>query len=226
MHEPQLSIAAMPQPPRLFRVQLRHYSLGHELHLYRRVSPFLDKEHAEFFAMPRGVKLAATMQAIEVCARDYAGNLRPPKNWMIWRRYCEWCNLDNTVNLLWRHLQEAHDAFESELPSGEGMKTRLIGAPHVLRLYQFICDRIPQHELAFYSDARRPTAWDFPYSLATMLAQSDAETKGELSVFNVKDKALKEHAARAEKEDADSERLYNEYVEEERKRREAECPTP
>src|SRR5271166_5182875 len=107
MHESSLSIAAMPQAPRLFRVQLRPYSLCHELRLYRRASPFMDKPYSEFSALPRGARLAATMQAIEVCSRDFAGNLRPPRNWRLWGALCQWCDLDAAVIALWRFLQES-----------------------------------------------------------------------------------------------------------------------
>ena len=216
MHEPQLSIAAMPQPPKLFGVQLLPYSLGHELHLYRRASPFFEKEYNEFAALPRSVKLPAAMQAIEVCSRDYAGNLRPPENWWLWSKMCDWFNLDKTVESLWRHIQEAHGGFEADLPSTEGMTTRMIGAPHVLRLYQFALDRVPKHELQFYSNAKRPTAWDFPFSLVTMMAQADAEQKGELSIFNYMNKLLKDHADRRDKEKENEELEYEAYVASER----------
>lgn len=164
--------------------------------------------------MPIGLRLAATMQAIEVCSRDYAGNLRPPRNWWLWSIVCQWGSLDHAVESIWRYLQDAHGAFESELPTGEGMKTRMIGAPPVLRLYQFVCDRVPLHELAFYSDRARPTAWDFPYSLATMLSQSDAETKGELSIFNIKDQMLKDYAEQGDKEEAAQEEEYEAFMSE------------
>ena len=163
------------------------------------------------------------MQAVEVCARDYAGNLRPPRNWILWGRICDWCNLDETIELLWRHIQEAHGAFDADLPSTEGMTTRMIGAPQVLRLYQFVLDRVPEHELQFYSNRRNPTAWDFPYSLATMLAQSDAENRGELSIFNYKDKLLQDHAERRDKEKETEDAEYEAYVAELEK---LKCQTP
>lgn len=212
MHEPQLSVATLPATPRLFRVRLRPYSLGHEIHLYRRSSPFLDKDWTEFCAIPRGEKLAFTMQAIEVCSRDYAGNLRPPKNWGLWRRYCEWCDLDATVKTLWNYLHQAHDGFQSDIPSREGYATRIIGAPHVLRLYQFVLEKVPRHELSFYSNPKHPTAWDFPYSLATMMLQTEAELKGDISIFNYKDKALADFAAKRDLEVEHEEADYEAYM--------------
>lgn len=74
MHEQLFSAAALPEPPRLFRVQLKPYSLGHELHLWRRNSPFLRLTFDEFDALPRGVRLTAAMQVVFVCSQTFKGN--------------------------------------------------------------------------------------------------------------------------------------------------------
>ena len=202
MHEPLLSNAAMPQTPRIFRVSLRPYSLGHELHLHRRSSPFVTKTYGEICAMSRPEKLAATMQAVEVCSRDFAGNFTPARHWGLWRRYCEWCDLKAAVQSFWGYITEGHAAFESELPSGEGYTTRVIGAPEALRLYQFVCATLPRREIALYSTRKRATAWDYPFALATMMKQSASESAGELSIYNWTNKALDDYAAQREAEKA------------------------
>jgi hypothetical protein len=220
MHEALLSIALMPEPPRLFRVQLRPYTLGHELHLHRRGNPILDDEmtYSKFCALSPGVKKAAVMQAVEICSRDFAGNMKPPKHWGLWSAIVDWCNINAAVESLWRFLYESHTGFKAELPSGEGMKTRMIGSPHILRLYQFVCDKIPLHEQAFYSNRKQPTAWNFPYALATMLSQSDAETRGELSVYNSMNKAVDDFAAKRDKEKENEEAEYEAYRKEQQTR--------
>lgn len=189
MHEAALSQAAMPQTPSLFRVKLRPYSIGHELHLFRRSSPLLTKPYSELAAMPRTELLPRLMQAVEVCSRDYVDNFNTPRNWGLWRSYCEWCNLAKALDTLWAYLQEAHQAFKAELPDGEGYTTRFIGAPEILRLYQFVCNNVPDYEIRFYSTGKRLTAWDFPFSLASMMKQAADEAAGNLSIWNFRHEA-------------------------------------
>jgi hypothetical protein len=198
MHEAMLSQAALPQTPRIFRVKLLPYTLGHELHLHRRQSPFVTMKWDEIGRLTRGEKLASTMQAVEVCSRDFRSNCTPPRFWGLWRRMAEWCDLDLATRELWNYLQAAGVAFDAELPDIEGYKSRFIGAPEVLRMYRFVCDRVPEREIAFYSTARPITAWDFPYALATLMKQSDAEDAGQLSIYSIKDRAHDEYVARME----------------------------
>ena len=74
MHEQQFALAVLPEPPRLFGIRLLPYSIGHELHLYRRSSLFLMDKNAQFDARSYGERLAATMQAVHVCHQGFFAN--------------------------------------------------------------------------------------------------------------------------------------------------------
>lgn len=188
MHERQFAAAVLPEPPRLFRLKLRPYSLGHELHLFRRNNPFLTESFDEFSGRPRGQRLAATMQAINVCAQGFASASKPSGRfaWWLWQQIAQWCDLKVTAERLRAYLIEGRHGFKSELPTREGLTVHYLGSPEILRLYQFVCDNVPEREIAVYSDRKRVTAWDYPFALATMLWQSRSEMAGTLEIWSVR----------------------------------------
>lgn len=198
MHEQQFALAVLPEPPRLFRLQLKPYSIGHELHLYRRKSPFLLKSKVEFDDMAKDQRLVATMQAIHVCFQDFEDNRKKSGGWRLWMEICQWYPLDDTANQFREYMIAGRTGFKSDLPTGDdpNVKIRFLGAPELLRHYQFICDTVPEREIGLYS--RRRTAWDYPMALAMMHSQARAELAGELSVYNWKDKALDDYIAEQE----------------------------
>ena len=84
--------------------------------------------------------------------------------------------------------------FPAELPSGDDLPVRYIGAPEQLRLYKFLCRYIPREELAIYGQS----AWDFPLGLARMLYQAHAEGEGNLEIYNIKTKIAEDYHAQCE----------------------------
>lgn len=196
MHEQILAQAALPEPPRIFRVQLRPYSLGHELHLYRRNSPYLMKSGAEFMQMSRGQRLAMTMQAVSVCSRTFQQNQKPARGWGWWRQVAQWMDLDAAIGAVWDYLRAGRMELESSLPDSTtpGMVVRYLGTPPLLRLYQEVCDTMPHREIAMYGR----TAWDYPLGLAKMLQQARDETAGRIQVFNFKDELERKYIAEQE----------------------------
>ncbi len=198
MHESELALAVLPEPPRLFRLKLKPYSIGHELHLYRRSSPFFALKKSEFDAMPYGRRLAATMQAVHVCHQGFEANCRPSKGWSLWGKLARFCDLKQTATEMREYIWQAHGGFQSELPSYDGntaARTRILGAP----MYLFICDTLPEREIALYQQGKRLTAWDYPLLLAHMHWQCRAELDGRLNVFSRADQSIEDEIARREK---------------------------
>lgn len=204
MHEPQLSLAALPEPPRLFRLRLQPYSLGHELHLWRRASPLLTLTYTELRQMERGKRLAAVMQAVHVCHQDFHANCQPMRNWRLWLWLARFHDLNETLDKLLLHIQAGHEQFRADLPSGPGIKTRPIGAPALLRLYQFVCANVPEREIAFYCRDRLST-WNYPMALASMLMQARSEEEGNLSIYNFTDQQRDDYVAEMDALDAKGE---------------------
>lgn len=199
MHEAELALAVLPEPPRLFRLKLLPYSIGHELHLYRRASPFFSLKRAEFDVLPYGRKLAATMGAVHVCHQGFEANAKPSRGWSVWRVIARFHDLGKTIEAVRAHILSGHAGFQSELPSGDGhMKTRVLGAPELLRMYQFVCDTIPERELALYKCGSRLTAWDYPLALAYMHWQARAELDGRLEVYSRIHQSIEQEIGRRE----------------------------
>jgi hypothetical protein len=212
MHEAELALAVLPEPPRLFRLKLLPYSIGHELHLYRRASPFFSLKQAEFDAMPYGRRFAATMQAVHVCHQGFEANCRPMRGWRLWAWLAKFCDLKKTTDAIRQHIWQAHGGYQAELPSYSGEQTgriRILGAPEMHRMFLLVCDTLPDRELRLYGQGRRLTAWDYPLVLAHMHWQARAELDGRLKVFSRADESIEDEIARREK-----------------LREEQECPTP
>lgn len=204
MHEIQLARAVLPEPPTILRFKLKPYSLGHELHLYRRANPFVTLSKAEFDALTAGQRKVATMQAVHVCQQGFFASSKPAKGWGWFSFCCQFLDLKKSEEQMRQHIIAGHDSFESELPSGDGhMKVRYLGAPELLRLYHFVCDTVPLHEQRIYQIGRRWTVWDYPLSLATMHWQARAEMDGRLEVHSEHHRAVEQEIARREKAKAE-----------------------
>jgi hypothetical protein len=200
MHEFQLALAVLPEPPKLFGLRLRPYSLGHELHLYRRNNPFIAGTFAEFEKLAPGRKFAAALQCTHVLHQGFEANCKPICGLRWWTFLSQFHNLQKASDTLRRYILSSHEGFRAELPSrsGDGMSIRFLGAPELLRLYQFISDTIPERELALYQCGKRLTAWDYPMQLATLHWQCRAELDGRLQIYTAQQQAADDEIARRE----------------------------
>lgn len=213
MHEPQLSLAVLPEPPVIYRVQLRPYTLGHELHLWRRANPYVTKSYAEFEQLPGNVQHAATLQAVNVCSRTYAQSCAGSGRWWkLWNFVSGFYSIAKATAAMWHHIDQGHSRFKAELPTTEySGPPRFIGAPQILRLYQSILDNIPESERAFYTSHsshrshKSPfTAWDFPMALAIMLDQARAEDRGALCIHSWKEDIIEREIAKLDAAEAEA----------------------
>lgn len=187
MHEPLLARAVLPEPPRVFRVQLGIYTLGHELHLWRRSSPLLTLSWGELQALPAERKEIVALQAAGVCSRDFAGNSRPITNLRLWSRFARWCPLDTALRSLWTYLVDAHEEFKAEIPQRPGLQSRFLGTPRLWRLYRLVNDTVPARDIEFYSRTSHPTAWDYPLQLAALHEQAMLEDENLLQIYSWRD---------------------------------------
>lgn len=197
MHEPQLALAALPANPRIYGVELRDYSLGHELWLTRENSPFLSGATV----MPQDVFEAvwicsSTWQELKDARRSF---LYLPKLWLL-KRNAKKCNRDLKYHPV--AVQAFKDYRESgclELPLSDNVRPerersrgRECGTPFILRLHQFLC-------LTYrLSDVE---AWDHPVGLAKMRWAAFWEQEGGLDVKNAFDAECDRLAEEANKEE-------------------------
>ena len=186
MHESQFALAALPEPPRIYRVQLRPYTLGHELHLWRSANPYRTRTFEEFEKLPGNIQHIATLQAVNICSNDFAANCRRPNPlWRLWNFIASFYNLSAATAQFWHYLDLGHSRFKAELPEGADVGApRLLGAPYVARLYQHVCDNVPDREIRRHSPGKHPTAWDYPMALAILLEQVRSEDRGNLSIHH------------------------------------------
>lgn len=198
MHEAALALAAIPEYTRILRLPLKPYSLGHELALFRRNNPFVTHSPQDFKTLSDPKKKAALTEAVLVCSRSWKENLHPPaiKNQRIWNFIISWCDLNRAIADFENYKSAAHAEFKAELPSNSGCGIRFIGAPQSIRLYQFIIKTVPAYEILQYGKS----VWDYPYGLALMMMQTQAEDEGNLEIYNHR---LKFHDDYVEKMEAE-----------------------
>jgi hypothetical protein len=200
-----LADAVLPPRAVVLGLPLMPYSIGCELQLHREESPFLLLSRAAFDALPAEAQCLALIRAVTICCKS------PTDRPIRWR----WCLAGCPVRL-WpfktviqlgngadfplavaefrNYIEAGRLEFRAELPSGDDAPLRYIGAPEILRLYQFICRHIPRQEIAIWGKS----AWDFPLGFARMLAQAHAEEQGGLEIFNHKTKVVEDYMTQCE----------------------------
>jgi hypothetical protein len=181
MHEAALSRAALPAATRIAGIELRPYSLGHELFLIRENSPFI---------FGGTVQPGDIFEAILICSATFDGLKRAresflylPILWLLKRRVSK-CNLE----LAEKSLQEYRESGCLELPISDNIRPERInnrdpGTPFILRLHQFLVLKFRLTE---------SEAWDYPVGLAKMRWAAFWEQEGGLDVQNWFDAHIEE----------------------------------
>ena len=195
MHEKLVAAAVLPIPTRILGLDMMPYSLGCELQLFREDSPFLTMGMEGFDKLPFDKQHFAVNRAVNICCR------KSPR----WFRLWAWMYLPHNAKELAiavmevrNYLADGRLQFRADLPPDEDVGVRFMGEPEILRLYRFVCANVPRPEIELHGqtrwhfpmtwDKRDVTAWDFPYSFAKMLSQGDAESKGNLCIYNLRQK--------------------------------------
>lgn len=114
----------------------------------------------------------------------------------LWNFIISWCDIDRAIAYFENYKSSGHSEFKAELPSNSGCGIRFIGAPQVIRLYQFIIRTIPAYEILQYG----ASVWDYPYALALMMQQTQAEDEGNLEIYNHRLKFHDDYVERMEAE--------------------------
>lgn len=175
MHEAALAQAALPAPTMILGLEMRPYSIGHEIWLIRQENPLVIGGEPE----PRHVREAAL-----ICCETWKGALAMRKDWLIvpklklwkWRTRKE--NLALAMADFYNYRRGGCLNFKTE-PSGRpGQATRLLGAPFLIRLIQFLVSTLRKTE---------EEVMDYPIGLAQMHYSAWLETEGCLQVYNEHD---------------------------------------
>ena len=205
MHENLLASAVVPDRTTVLGRRLMPYSIGCEMQLHKLNSPFLLLSSRDFEQLPLAKRCLALLQAVSVCAEAAP---RHPRRWEWWLRGCPvrlWpfkkvillgngVDFELETSVFRTYLAAGRLEFPAELPTGEDLPVRYIGAPEALRLYKFLCKHIPREEIAIYGQS----AWDFPLGLARMIYQTHAESEGNLEIYNIKTKIAEDYHAQCE----------------------------
>jgi hypothetical protein len=201
MHEAALVSAALPAPTNVLGLLLQPYALGHELFLIREQNPL-----ATVGAGPESweqARLPDLAQAVLICCQGWEANRRAWRDPLItlklwlWGRRVRRAEFGDALIAFRAYQlvgsQEFPESPTLEEPSKYGPAPRVLGAPFLLRLHQFLVMKLR------LSEAR---AWDYPYGLAKMQWETWWETKGGLKILNVHEAEHLAFVARMEAEAA------------------------
>lgn len=175
MHEAAFAKAALPAPARVLGLNLRPFSLAHELWLIREQNPLSIHHSGDLTietlkaALPEAVLICAQRhEEIRAMSRDLFIGL---KLWL-WRRRLR--DLDGDAELAafleYRTLGTLN--FPDEPADGE--PGRELGAPLLLTLHAHVMSLGHSESLA----------WDYPYGLAQMRFAAAAEMQNRLKIKN------------------------------------------
>lgn len=201
MHEAALASAALPAPSNILGLLLQPYSLGHELFLIRERNPLATVGTGQDDWSK--AKLPDLAQAVLICCQGWEANRgtwRDPLITLklgIWKRRIRRMDLSEALASFRVYQvigsQEFPESPLLEEPNKYGPPSRVLGAPFLLRLHQFLVMKLR------LSEAR---AWDYPYGLAKMQWETWWETKGGLRILNLHEAEHLEFVARMEAEEA------------------------
>jgi hypothetical protein len=187
MHEAALAQAALPAPTLCFGLELRPYSLGHELFLIRELNPLLTCSDLS------RVTRADLAQAVLICCQSFEECKRMHSDWFIGLKITLWRRRVQKMNF-GRELQGFLDYRASgslEFPLTERVRCgaspgRPAGAPFLLRLHQFLVTRLNKSDSA---------AWDYPLGLAKMHWLAYWESEGGVTIYNSHDAQFDRYCA-------------------------------
>jgi hypothetical protein len=174
MHEAAFSQAALPAPARVLGLNLKPYSLGHELWLTREQNPL----SLSFNGQNAAVLVSGLPAASLICSQNFAqihamnGDFWIGLKLKLWSCRLKKLNLATELAAFLEYRTRGTLAFPDEPASGE--KGRAFGAPLLLCLFEFVRRNTS-------TDAE---AWDYPYGLAQMRYAAWLESEGRFKIKN------------------------------------------
>ncbi len=188
MHEPLLSMAALPAPVAVLGMPLRPYSLGHELYLIREGNPLAaGSPHANRFDLTQAVLICC--QSWEESRLAHRDPLIRLKLWA-WNRRARKLDTQTELKAFLDYQQSGTLEFKiDDTARPDRESPRLPGAPFLLRLHAFLMERLRINEAQ---------AWDYHYGLAVMRWEAHWEQEGGLYIYNAHDAVFDQHCAEME----------------------------
>ena len=180
MHEAALAQAALPAQSVILRLPLRAFSLGHLLRLVRHANPLITMSGDGFNDLPAPAQRTALLWAVAICNQSWRQNQRRHRWLRLWGWTVRNANWPLEIAEFRNYMADGSEDFPAELPRDNEAGVRFIGAPELIRLYQFLGAHLPEREAALYGD----TLWDYPLGLARMLMTAYAETEGHMEIYN------------------------------------------
>lgn len=225
MHEAQFSEAVRPDMQAVLRLPLLPYSIGHEILLMRLGNPLVTMGAESFKELPLKHQRSALIRAVLVCYRNWKGNQRPERWLWLWGWFCKKCDTAKEVEKFQAYRKAGINQFQTKkMPRTPGAQYHYFGSPEIAMLLLFV----QQHRLHEMHGIGSP--YDFPISLARMLHQADAESRGEIWVQNWHDWQSELQAKEYERTHPESTlAIGNEAVKEQARKwnkEHPECPVP
>lgn len=162
MHEWAFANAALPSPVTILGLNLRPFSLGHELWLIREGSSlaFTSNQKPNAVDLPYAALVCSeTFDELHGMNRDRFVALKLMLwRWRIARMQKRGMDLIQRMNRFLEYRNAGCAEFPGELPTNLS-NARPLGAPYLLRLHNFVWLKLGKTE---------SEAWDYPYGLAKM----------------------------------------------------------
>lgn len=195
--------ALLQTPPIVLAIPLRQYSLGHEMILGGRGNLLLADTQGDFNGLPLSDRIAAIIEAVDVCSQTWAENQFPPRGWRARRRarrnWQQWgkyrANLREEDYLaaieefqLYRYcgstFPPSPDPEATQMAYGKEENGRQLGGELHARLLNFL---LPRWQLFGYE-----SVYDVPFGVGLHLYFTDLEALGARKIENALERQLKE----------------------------------
>lgn len=185
MHETLFAAANLPFCPRVLRLRLKAFSIGHEIRLSYQSNPL-----SAFSGMdPDQLKLSdlrhALIEAVLICHRDWSGNFQPNKNLGFWGWIIRKMDIQSERKKYIAYRNAGMIGLpQKQMPKVAGANYHYFGAPDTARLFLFVQGK------ALHQDLGLKTPYDFPYGLASQLYFTELEQRGDIWVKNFDDQDM------------------------------------
>lgn len=191
-HEFQFVDAVIQAPVTVLGLRMRNYSLGAEVILSRQKNPLVILSGTQFSVFTPNSQIAAIQNAALVCYRSWTENQRPEKWLRLWQWRIRKMDHGQAIEDFLKYRADGSTfppATSEEARDVEGREKggRLLGAPFLCRVYQFLTS-LPDREIRQFGE----TAFDFPFGFACFLYLTHLENAGAYQIENEKESQIKE----------------------------------
>ncbi len=182
MHEIAFADAARPTRVACLRLNLRDYSLGHELLLQREENPLLILSPDDFNKLDLALQILSLKRAVLICSQTWRENQRPHRWLRLWNWLCRHSDYPAEIAIFRNYLEAGRRLLprpteEADIiANGEREERgRAFGAPFLAQLYNFIAPRL------------RTEPWDVSYAFSAALYFTHLESEGVFRIENLRE---------------------------------------